>query len=1705
MNFRIQRYSCIFLALLLLPASNIFSQQWDTKTSMPTSRMRLTVGSVSNKLYAIGGFTTNAIRKVEEYTPATDSWTTKTPMPAAYQTVKCDTFDNKIYVVGDNGSALIVLEYDPGTNIWTAKSGTTTGRSDFAMAGVDGKLYVFGGWGSNQFLSTVMEYDIASGVWTAKTSMPTARAGAAATAYDGKIYVVGGFSFSGVLTSFEVYDPTLDSWASYTDKPSRRKYAELQAMNGKLYLFGGGYGSGFVSKVEEFDLLTETWIDLEDILTPRDQLGSGIVNNKIYAIGGSDGSRLSVNEEFNPLSPSPPTGLTAVAGNGTVQLTWNINPESDILYYSIFRSEINDFSPTSLDSIGRTSHPVIIYIDNEVQNNTTYYYKLAATNTSYFMSGFSDQVSAVPQDTTPPAAPQNFIVQPGDRQVFLSWSANEETDLKQYNIYRSLNPGFTPAPADSIGFVSEPDSTFTDNTILNGTTYYFRISALDTSYNESEFSSEATITPVDTFPPAAPQNLIGTGLNESVDLVWNSATEPDILQYTIYRSQINNFTPSSLDSIGFTLHPDTTYSDSSVTVGKIYYYKVSAIDSTYNISDFSSQVSAVPIDTVPPGIPQNVVVTDGDRFLDISWSSNTEADIDHYIIYRSLNNGFSPAPSDSLTLISYPDSTFRDSLVVVGIPYFYRLSAVDTAFNESGFSLQVTGTPYDSTAPAAPQDLIASDGPGAIDLFWSPNTEADLLQYTVFRSTTSGFTPVPGDSLTRVFPPDTSYIDSSATINVTYYYKISALDSFYQESSFSNEDSAAAFDPVPPAAPVNLIATGGNTLVDLIWYKNTEADLKAYIIYRSITDGFTPGTSDSIGVVLKPDTTFTDNYAVNDQTYFYKIVAIDSFYNYSDTSNQATATPAPAIAYPWQTKTAMTTARYASISGVLSGKIYTIGGEGSNANEEYDPDLDAWTAKTDLPNPPDREYIGGDVIADKLYIVGGSKGGTYYTTVEAYKASTDTWETITSMNSERRDLAVTTVVDKLYAIGGRRANAAYRDDVEEYDLAGDAWSYKTSMPTLRWGLATTEAGGKIYAIGGDNGTYLSTVEEYDPETNAWTTKTSMPTARVNLTASTVAGKIYAIGGEDATGYLDIVEIYDPDTDVWITGDSMLTARAWHSAAVINNTKIYAIGGINGTGDLDVNEVYDPPPYQPSGLVAAVEPARISLGWTANTESDMDYYVVYRSTSDGFTPTVDDAIAIVSSENISYSDADIAATTTYYYRISAVDSLGQESNTFSSQVSATTSNYALDLGSIDSTVYSGDTLTIPVTFFGNFNSSSVTSFQFTLSFDSTQIDGIDVDTTGFGSSALFYNNILPGEIRVAAAVLDTLRGSNKVMNIRLMVDNNAQRDTTVLQFSEAYFNEGVPVLDIATSNILIRPRYGDLSNNRSISSYDASLVLQNVVGMIDFSTGRSEKADVTYNGTVTALDAYYILLHSVGLIGTFPVEDSLFSKRSVAVNQDLSILVEQEFSPDGREFLLHLSAESVQSIASAYFDIEIGNTMLDWQGIQFDENFSHFMHAENLNDGIIRIAMTGIPVVEQDGDIFTLRFTLKGDPSGGNAAELITVHAAEINDVEAAVEITGSDAANIPKSFGLEQNYPNPFNPETVIMYQLPKASHVVISIYNILGQEVAALVGEQKAAGYYSIKWNGKNNAGISVAPGIYIYRMRTESYVKSRKMVLIK
>ncbi len=256
--------------------------------------------------------------------------------------------------------------------------------------------------------------------------------------------------------------------------------------------------------------------------------------------------------------PGAPTGLTATAGNASVQLSWSANTEPDLAGYSVYRATVSGGPFTLLNGILLTGTS---FSDTGLTNGTTYFYVLTATDASSNESPQSTEASATPTtapppppppsclpagsacsvnsdccslscdleqnngvcvggapppppppDTTPPAAPTGVGASAGNASVQLSWSANTEPDLAGYSIYRATVSG---GPYTLLNGALVTGTSFSDTGLTNGTTYYYVLTATDISANESTRSTEVSATPTTTPPP--PPSCLPTGSACSVN------------------------------------------------------------------------------------------------------------------------------------------------------------------------------------------------------------------------------------------------------------------------------------------------------------------------------------------------------------------------------------------------------------------------------------------------------------------------------------------------------------------------------------------------------------------------------------------------------------------------------------------------------------------------------------------------------------------------------------------------------------------------------------------------------------------------------------------------------------------------------------------------------------------------------------------------------------------------------------------------------------------------------------------------------------------------------------------------------------------------------------------------------------------------------------------------------------------------------------
>src|SRR3989441_6748313 len=156
--------------------------------------------------------------------------------------------------------------------------------------------------------------------------------------------------------------------------------------------------------------------------------------------------------------------------------------------------------------------------------------------------------------------------------------------------------------------------------------------------------------------------------------------------------------------------------------------------------------------------------------------------------------------------------SYTDSALTNGVTYFYKVTAVNSVGESSQSSESSTTSTAPAAIPSAPQTLQSTGADTQVSLTWdtpSSNGGASITGYKIYRSTSSGT-----ETLLRTLGNSTSFTDFAVANGVTYFYKVTAVNSV-GESTQSSESSATP--ATTPSAPQNLQATGGNAQVSLTW------------------------------------------------------------------------------------------------------------------------------------------------------------------------------------------------------------------------------------------------------------------------------------------------------------------------------------------------------------------------------------------------------------------------------------------------------------------------------------------------------------------------------------------------------------------------------------------------------------------------------------------------------------------------------------------------------------------------------------------------------------------------------------------------------------------------------------------------------------------------------------------------------------------------
>ncbi|MFJ8446170.1 PA14 domain-containing protein [[Kitasatospora] papulosa] len=297
------------------------------------------------------------------------------------------------------------------------------------------------------------------------------------------------------------------------------------------------------------------------------------------------------------------------------------------------------------------------------------------------------------------------------------------------------------------------------------------------------------------------------------------------------------------------------------------------------------------VDKVKPLVPSGATVAHdaASTSTKVGWARNKEMDLAGYRVYRRLKGAAYPAqPLATTTSASYTDTTVPKD----GNVYYYEVRAYDKAGNASSGTTDLAVTTVDRVAPAAPkgvEDNWAMGSPTEITLHWDGNTEPDLAEYRVYRSTSR---PVALTASNRLASSGGGYRGPLPQTGDLYYYVVTAVDTHGNESAPSGTAMYYSDDLTGPVdTALNARASESEAGVTVAWdaSERTSADFAGYSVFRTSRPGTANARRTEVAAHVR-GTSFTDAAPPPGVTYAYRVVALDHEGNGGTPSEELTLT-----------------------------------------------------------------------------------------------------------------------------------------------------------------------------------------------------------------------------------------------------------------------------------------------------------------------------------------------------------------------------------------------------------------------------------------------------------------------------------------------------------------------------------------------------------------------------------------------------------------------------------------------------------------------------------------------------------------------------------------------------------------------------------------------------------------------------------------------
>ena len=389
-------------------------------------------------------------------------------------------------------------------------------------------------------------------------------------------------------------------------------------------------------------------------------------------------------------------------------MAWTANTEPDLGHYNVYRGTSPGFAVNTADTDTPLAQPATnSYSDTTgLTESTTYYYKVAAVDTSSNIGILSDESSGATGDSTAPAKVLGLTVTPiSASRLDLAWTANTEPDLGHYNVYRGTSPGFAVNTATDTPLAQPTTNSYSDTTgLTESTTYYYKVAAVDTSSNIGILSDEASAT--------------AGGIFYDVAIPGNKAV--------------------AINVGGSTRFGEEALNTSSVIVGKpLKSWKVRLRKSGTPSGLISAKIRRQSDDAIVATFNETINSTTlGTAFAEYTFTLTNPYTIQSKDRIMIEYGGPAAVNIEIWTADKFDGSNTR-RIRYDGTGYVGGNSE-DVSGTMS--SLAPTGSGGDTTPPTKVIGLVVTPiSATRLDLAWTANTEPDLGHYNVYRGTTPGF------------------------------------------------------------------------------------------------------------------------------------------------------------------------------------------------------------------------------------------------------------------------------------------------------------------------------------------------------------------------------------------------------------------------------------------------------------------------------------------------------------------------------------------------------------------------------------------------------------------------------------------------------------------------------------------------------------------------------------------------------------------------------------------------------------------------------------------------------------------------------------------------------------------------------------------------------------------------------------------------------